>query len=159
MVTLGNIKIVGKVTLQKTSDTLKGAKERFVLMEHLSWRSYFGTCIEFCSSTILKIARQPIKTVTWPQYSIWKKTLRKNGLIWIKKMVFREDKAPCHRSIKTIAKINKLHVVFLSQSPYSPDLTPCDFYWMQSSKKIFTGMMEWRDNRRNRDLSKVFSKL
>lgn len=44
-----------------------------------------------------------------------------------KKMLFHQDKTPCHSSVKTMAKIRALGFELLPNPPYSPDLAPSDF--------------------------------
>ena len=36
-------------------------------------------------------------------------------------MLFRQDNAPCHKSIATMAKLHQLHFELLFHAPYSPD--------------------------------------
>ena len=48
-----------------------------------------------------------------------------------KKVLFHQDNAPWHKYMKTMAKLNELSFELLPHPPYSPDLTPSDywFYW------------------------------
>ncbi|KAL7724756.1 hypothetical protein ACLKA6_008633 [Drosophila palustris] len=46
-----------------------------------------------------------------------------------KKVLFHQDNAPCHKSMKTMAKLNELGFELLPHPPYSPDLAPSD-YWL-----------------------------
>ncbi|KAM8718912.1 hypothetical protein ACLKA7_011591 [Drosophila subpalustris] len=39
-----------------------------------------------------------------------------------KKVLFHQDNAPCHKSMKTMAKLNELGFELLPHPPYSPDL-------------------------------------
>ena len=41
-----------------------------------------------------------------------------------KKVLFHQDNAPCHKSMKTMVKLNKLSFKLLPHPPYSPDLSP-----------------------------------
>ena len=63
-----------------------------------------------------------------------------------KKILFYQDNAPCHKSMKTMVKLNKLSFELLPHPPYSPDLGPSD-YWLFSDlikdKKIVTKMGCW----------------
>ena len=45
-----------------------------------------------------------------------------------KKIIFHQDNAPCHKSLKTMAKLSELGYELLPHPPYSPDLAPSD-YW------------------------------
>ena len=51
-----------------------------------------------------------------------------------KKILFHQDNAPCHKSIKTMAKLHELHFKLLPHPPYSPDLAPSD-YWLSADLK------------------------
>ena len=44
-----------------------------------------------------------------------------------KKVLFHQDNAPCHKSMKAMVKLNELSFELLPQSPYSPDLVPSDY--------------------------------
>lgn len=52
-----------------------------------------------------------------------------------KKVLFHQDNAPCHKSIVTMAKLHEL----LPHSPYSPDLTPSNYYLFADLKKMLAG--------------------
>ena len=41
-----------------------------------------------------------------------------------KKVLFQQDNASCHKSMKTMVKLNKLSFELLPHPPYSPDLSP-----------------------------------
>ena len=43
-----------------------------------------------------------------------------------KKISFHQDNTPCHKSLKTIAKLYELGFELLPHPPYSPDLAPSD---------------------------------
>ena len=45
-----------------------------------------------------------------------------------KKVLFHKDKAPCYKSIATMAKLHELHFELLPHPPYSLDLAPSDYY-------------------------------
>jgi [histone H3]-lysine36 N-dimethyltransferase SETMAR len=45
-----------------------------------------------------------------------------------KKVLFHQDNAPCHKSIKTIAKLYELAYELLPHPPYSPYLAPVTFF-------------------------------
>ena len=53
-----------------------------------------------------------------------------------KKVLFHQDKAPCHKSLTTMAKLNELSFELLPQPPYSPDLAPSDYYLFADLKKM-----------------------
>ena len=44
-----------------------------------------------------------------------------------KKILFHQDNAPYHKSMKTMVKMNELHFELLPHPPYSPDLAPSDY--------------------------------
>ena len=86
--------------------------------------------------------------------SIERRNLKKTAsFVLKKKSIFLQDKAPVHKSIKTIAKINTLRFELLSRLPYSPDLAPSDFYlfpnlkrWLQGQRYSSNEEVEWETN-------------
>ena len=56
-----------------------------------------------------------------------------------KTILFHQDNAPCHKSIKTMAKLHELHFELLPHPPYSPDLAPSDYWLFADLKKKLAG--------------------
>ncbi|KAL7723768.1 hypothetical protein ACLKA6_017266 [Drosophila palustris] len=56
-----------------------------------------------------------------------------------KKVLFHQDNAPCHKSMKTMAKLNELGFELLPHPPYSPDLAPSDYWLFANLKKMLRG--------------------
>lgn len=56
-----------------------------------------------------------------------------------KKILFHQDNAPCHKSMKTMAKMNELNFELLPHPPYSPDLVPSDYWLFSDLKKMLQG--------------------
>lgn len=56
-----------------------------------------------------------------------------------KKVLFHQDNAPCHKSMKTMAKFNELGFELLPHPPYSPDLAPSDFFLFSDLKRMLAG--------------------
>lgn len=56
-----------------------------------------------------------------------------------KKILFHQDNAPCHKSMKTMAKLNELGFHLLPHPPYSPDLAPSDYWLFADLKKMLQG--------------------
>jgi [histone H3]-lysine36 N-dimethyltransferase SETMAR len=56
-----------------------------------------------------------------------------------KKVLFHQDNTPCHKSIKTMAKLHELNFELLPQPPYSPDLAPRGYWLFADLKKILAG--------------------
>ena len=56
-----------------------------------------------------------------------------------KKIPFHQDNAPCHKSLKTMAKLYELGFELLPHSPYSPDLAPSDYWPFAQLKKWLAG--------------------
>ena len=44
-----------------------------------------------------------------------------------KEVLFHQDNAPCHKSMKTMVKLNELSFKLLPHPPYAPDLAPSDY--------------------------------
>ena len=57
----------------------------------------------------------------------------------MKKVLFHQDNAPCHKSLATMPKLNELSFELLPHPPYSPDLAPSDYYLFADLKKILQG--------------------
>ena len=56
-----------------------------------------------------------------------------------KKVLFHQDNVPCHKSLATIAKLNKLSFKLLPHPPYSPDLPNSECYLFADLKKMLQG--------------------
>ncbi|KAF7279641.1 hypothetical protein GWI33_006889 [Rhynchophorus ferrugineus] len=56
-----------------------------------------------------------------------------------KKALLHQDNTPCHKSVKTMAKIHELAFELLSHPPYSPDLAPASISCSQISKECSLG--------------------
>jgi len=56
-----------------------------------------------------------------------------------KKVLFHQDNALCHKSIKTMAKLHELGFELLPHPAYSPDLAPSDFFLFADLKRMLAG--------------------
>ena len=56
-----------------------------------------------------------------------------------KKVLFHQDSAPCHKSMKAMVKLNELCFELLPHSPYSPDLAHSDYWLCDDLKKLCKG--------------------
>ncbi|GFW18407.1 mariner Mos1 transposase [Trichonephila clavipes] len=56
-----------------------------------------------------------------------------------KKVLFHQDNAPCHKSMKSMAKLHELGFELLPHPPYSPDLAPSDFFLFSYLKRMLAG--------------------
>lgn len=56
-----------------------------------------------------------------------------------KKVLFHQDNAPCHKSLKTMAKLHELGFELLPHPPYSPDLAPSDYFLFSDLKRMLAG--------------------
>jgi histone-lysine N-methyltransferase SETMAR len=57
-----------------------------------------------------------------------------------KKILFHQDNIPCHKSKKiTMEKLHELKIELLPHPPYSPDLTPSDYWLFANLKKMLAG--------------------
>lgn len=56
-----------------------------------------------------------------------------------KKILFHQDNAPCHKSMKTMAKLNEMGYELLPHPPYSPDLAPSDYFLFADLKRMLAG--------------------
>ena len=53
--------------------------------------------------------------------------------------ILHHDNAPPHRAAQTTVTIKRLGFEFLDHYPYSPDLTPCDFFLFSLIKSVLRG--------------------
>ena len=56
-----------------------------------------------------------------------------------KKVLFHQGNASCHKSMKTMVKLNELRSELLPHPPYSPGLTPSDYWLFADLKKMLQG--------------------
>ena len=56
-----------------------------------------------------------------------------------KKVLFHQDSAPCHKSMKTMVKLNELNFELLPHPPYSPDLALSGYWLFADLKKMLQG--------------------
>ena len=54
-------------------------------------------------------------------------------------IIFQQDNAPCHKSMKTMAKLSELGYELLPHPPYFPDLAPSDYWLFADLKKMLQG--------------------
>ena len=65
-----------------------------------------------------------------------KKEIAEKMLHLKKKMVlFHQDNALCHKSMKTMAKLHELGFELLPHPPYSSDLAPSDFFFCSQTSR------------------------
>ena len=83
----------------------------------------------FCLSTILRKVKPLTATITWPYCIDWAQKKKKRFHMQNKKVLFHQDIAPCHKSMKTMVKLNELSFELFPYPPYSPHLAPSD-YWL-----------------------------
>ena len=56
-----------------------------------------------------------------------------------KKVLFHQNNAPCHKSMKTMVKLNELSFELLPHPPSSPDIAPSDYWLFADLKKMLQG--------------------
>ena len=64
---------------------------------------------------------------------------KKRPHMQLKKVLFHQDNVSCHESMKTMVKLNTLSIELLSHPPYSPDLSPRDYWLFADLKKMLQG--------------------
>ena len=64
---------------------------------------------------------------------------RKRPHMQMEKVLFHQDNAPCHKSMKTMVKLNELSFELLPHPPYSPDLAPSDYWLFAVLKEMLQG--------------------
>ena len=80
------------------------------------WDPYFGTRMVFCLSTILRKVKPLLDRLSAEIKKKWSHMQKKDVL-------FHQDNAPCHKTMKTMVKLNELSFELLPHPPYkySPD--------------------------------------
>ena len=68
-----------------------------------------------------------------------------------KKVLFHQDNARVHTCVVVMAKIHELSYELLPHPPYSPDLSPCDYFLFPNLKK-WLGGKRFDSNRCNKRL-------
>jgi transposase len=53
--------------------------------------------------------------------------------------ILRHDNAPTHTALSVAQILTSKRIAVLPQSPYSPDLTSCDFFLFQKVKSVVKG--------------------
>ncbi|KAF7269533.1 hypothetical protein GWI33_017427 [Rhynchophorus ferrugineus] len=53
-----------------------------------------------------------------------------------KKVLLHQDNAPCHKSVKTVAKIHELGLELLLHLPYSPNMASSDYFLFLDFKRM-----------------------
>jgi len=66
--------------------------------------------------------------------------VRKDPVCKKKKIIFRQDNAPAHKSVLAMGKLRDLHYELLEHSPYTPDLAPSDFSLFPKLKLFLAGL-------------------
>ena len=66
--------------------------------------------------------------------------MRKKRAEHLPRMIFHQDNAPSHRAATTQTAINQLGFEILDHPPYSPDLSPCDFFLFPVMKSFLRGI-------------------
>lgn len=56
-----------------------------------------------------------------------------------KKVLFLQDNASPHKAAVSMAKLHELRYEIIEHAPYSPDLSPCDFFLFPQLKKNLAG--------------------
>ena len=57
----------------------------------------------------------------------------------MKKLLFHQDKSPCHKSIAMMAKLHELHFELLFHPPYYLGMAPCDNWLFADLKRMPQG--------------------
>ena len=84
------------------------------------------------------------KTITGEYYSnlltrLDGKIREKTPSLQKKKIIFHHDNAPVHSALSIRQFCAKYQMTVLSCPPYSPDLTPCDFFLFPKLKSVIKG--------------------
>ena len=67
------------------------------------------------------------------------RAMRKKRAEYLPSIIFHHDNAPSHRAASTKTAIQQLGFEVLDHPPYSPDLSPCDFFLFPVMKSYLRG--------------------
>lgn len=56
-----------------------------------------------------------------------------------KTWILHHDNAPCHRAFSVSRFLTSKNIAVLPQAPYSPDMSPCDFFLFPQTKLVVKG--------------------
>ncbi|KAM8703159.1 hypothetical protein ACLKA7_007868 [Drosophila subpalustris] len=113
-----------KVKLMVIADTLKISKERVGHITH----EYLGMRKTITSDYYIALLERLKEEISEKRPHLQKK-----------KVLFHQDNAPSHKSMKTMAKLHELGFELLPHPPYSPDLAPSDFFLFSDLKRMLAG--------------------
>ena len=65
------------------------------------------------------------------------------------KVLFHQDNAPCHKSMKTLVKFNELSFKLLPHPPYSPYLAKTEAYFEREDESFYKRSIENLEKRWN----------
>jgi [histone H3]-lysine36 N-dimethyltransferase SETMAR len=100
----------------------------------VSWHQYYGVRA-WDARDIICIMEYYMALLEHLNDEIKKKTAQFEE----KKVLYRQDNALCHKSIKTTAKLHELCYELLPHPPYSPDLAPIDLFLFADLKRMLAG--------------------
>ncbi|GFX30670.1 integrase catalytic domain-containing protein [Trichonephila clavipes] len=108
-----------KVKLIEIAETLKISKERVghIVNEYLDMRKLCSN--DYCVALLERLKDE---------------IAEKRHHLKEKKVLFHQDNAPCHKSMKSITKLHELGFKLLLHPPYNPDLAPSDIFCPQTSR-------------------------
>ena len=72
------------------------------------WHPHFETRMGFCLSTLMRKVKLVTATIKWHYWIDWAQKSSKNVLTCKKKVLFHQDNAPCHKSMKAMVQLNEL---------------------------------------------------
>jgi len=64
---------------------------------------------------------------------------RKRPELWRNRWILHQDKAPAHKALSVKQFLVNKNITVLENPPYSPDLTPCDFFLFPKIKSVLKG--------------------
>jgi len=84
------------------------------------------------------------QTVNQPYYlevltRLWETVWRKRPGLWPDNWIHHHDNVPAHDALRVHELLAKNSITKMDQSPYSPDLAPCDFWLFPELKSSLKG--------------------
>jgi histone-lysine N-methyltransferase SETMAR len=86
-----------------------------------------------------------------------KKKLEKENLLGT--VFLHNDNASCHRSQVTTDVMKEVGVSMMNQPPYSPDLSPCDFFAFGVVKRMLAGLHHTSRDNLEKTLVEIFKEF
>ena len=103
------------------------------------WFSIIGWNFGLIRSVFQKLLKVQVGSVIYTQKYIKVHYEKRRPATGLRGLCLNHDNAPAHKCVLVQDSLKEKKVVQLSHPPYSPDLSPCDFFLFPLLKKTLSG--------------------